>query len=178
ARGNGVHAEDKLDAVAAQDLADRLAQRRRFAGEQVPTGRGEDHLATQAAYRLGHLDADRAAAEHDQLPGNGLHTGDLAVGPDVLQVTQARDGRYGRVRAGGHDDMFGGVAHALDLDHARPGQPAGAAQQVDALAGEPAFLAGVGVAGDHEVTPGQCRLGVGLRGGRRLPRAVYRLART
>ncbi len=30
-------------------------------------------------------------------------------------------------------DVVGGVAHAVDLDHARPGEPAAAAQQVDAV---------------------------------------------
>ena len=35
--------------------------------------------------------------------------------------------------------------HAVDLDHARPGEPPGAAQQVDALARQPALLPGVGV---------------------------------
>ena len=69
--------------------------------------------------------------------------------------------------------MPGGVAHAIDLDHARPGEPAGAAQQVDALARQPALLAGVGVVRDHEVTPGQRRVDVDLRAGRRLARGVH-----
>ena len=93
-----------------------------------------------------------------------------------VELAQARDGRHDRIRAGRHDDVPGGVAHAVDLDHARPGQPAGAAQQVDALARQPALLAGVGVVRDHEVAPGQRRLDVDLRGGRRLARALHRLA--
>ena len=56
------------------------------------------------------------------------------------------------------DDVPGGVAHAVDLDHAGPGEPPGAAEQVDALARQPALLAGVGVVRDHEVAPGQRRL--------------------
>ena len=61
------------------------------------------------------------------------------------------------------DDVLGGVADAVDLDHARPGEPAGAAQQVDAGVRQPALLAGVGVVGDHEVPPGERRLDVDLR---------------
>ena len=42
------------------------------------------------------------------------------------------------------------------------GEPAGAAQQVDAVPCQPALLAGVGVVGDHEVAPGERRLDVDL----------------
>ena len=87
------------------------------------------------------------------------------------------NGRHDRVGAVRQDDVVGGVAHAVDLDHARPGEPAGAAQQVDALARQPALLAGVGVVGDHEVTPGERRLDVDLRARRRVARRVHRLAR-
>jgi hypothetical protein len=72
--------------------------------------------------------------------------------------------------------MPGGVSHAIDLDHARPDKPAAAVQQVDPLARQPAFLAGVGVVRDHEVPPGKRRPGVDLRAGRRLARGVHRLA--
>ena len=68
------------------------------------------------------------------------------------------------------------MAHAIDLDRAGPGERAGAAQQVNALACQPALLPGVGVIRDHEVTPGQRRRHVDLGGGRRLARLVRRLA--
>ena len=42
-------------------------------------------------------------------------------------------GGHDRIGAVGQDDVLGGVADAVDLDHAGPGEPAGAAQQVDAL---------------------------------------------
>ena len=73
--------------------------------------------------------------------------------------------------------MLGGVPHAVDLDDARAGEPAAAAQQVDAVVGQPALLPGVGVVGDHEVTPGKRRLDIdlGARGG--LARPMDRLAR-
>jgi len=85
------------------------------------------------------------------------------------------DRRY-RIGAGRHHDVFGGVARAVDLDHARPGQLAGAADQVDALARQPALLPGIGMVRDDEVTPGQGRLDVDLRGGRRLACPLHRLA--
>ena len=47
-------------------------------------------------------------------------------------------GGIDRVGAVGQDDVVGGVAHAVDLDRARAGEPAGAAQQGDAVVGQPA----------------------------------------
>ena len=80
--------------------------------------------------------------------------------------------------------MFGRVANAVDVDHARPGQPGATAKQVDAVLGEPTFLAGVGVVRNHVVAPGKGRLDVDLRCRRRvvrtargLPRAQQRLGR-
>ena len=87
-------------------------------------------------------------------------------------------GGVDRVGPGRHDDVRRRMAHAVDLDHARPGEPAGAAQEVDAVALQPALLPGVGVVGDHEVAPRQRRLDVDLRGGRGLARGVHRLARS
>src|SRR5919108_281776 len=78
---------------------------------------------------------------------DGLHARRLAIGPDAVELTQPRDRRDERVRAARHHDMLGGMAHAVDLHDARPGQPAAAAQQVDALTLQPALLAGVGVLG-------------------------------
>jgi hypothetical protein len=85
-------------------------------------------------------------------------------------------GRHDRIRAGRHDDVLGGVGRTAELYHAWPGEPAAAAQQVDARAGREALLPGVGVIGDHEVTPRQRRLDVAFRGGRGLARAIHRLA--
>ena len=71
--------------------------------------------------------------------------------------------------------MPGGVAHPADLDRARPGELAVAADQVDALARQPALLPGVGVVRDHEVAVSQRGLDVDLRVARRLLRPVHRL---
>src|SRR5258708_7184918 len=58
----------------------------------------------------------------------------------------------------------------------RPAAPPGAPQQADALPRQPALRAGVGVARDHEVPPGQRRLHVDLCARRRLPGVVGGLA--
>src|SRR5829696_8728088 len=131
--GGCVRADDELDAVAAQDLAERLAQRHVLAREHVPGALEQHHLAAKAAHGLRHLDADRAAAQDEQAAWDGLHGRRLAVGPDASKVAQAWDRRNDRLRTAGHDDVLGGVAHAVDLDPAGSGEPAAAAQQLDAL---------------------------------------------
>ena len=146
-------------------------------GEHVRGALDERDLAAEAAHGLRHLDADRSAAEDEQPARDRLHAGRLAVGPDALELAQARDRRDDRVGAAGEHDVLGGVAHAVDLDDAGPGEPAAAAQQGDPFVGQPALLAGVGVVGDHEVAPGERRLDVDLGGRRRVARAVHRLAR-
>ena len=175
-RGGRAHAEDELDAVPPQALAERLAERRRLVDEHVRGRLDQGHLAAQAAHGLRHLGADRAAAEDEQPPRDGLHAGHLAVGPGPFQLTQPGDGRHHRVGPGRHDHVPGGVPHAVDLDHARPGEPPRPAQQVDALVRQPALLPGVGVVRDHEVTPGKRRRHVDLRAGADLACALHRLA--
>src|SRR4051795_11216530 len=91
--GGGVPAEDNLAAVAAQPLRERLAQRLGLAREQVRGALDQHDLAAEAAHGLGHLDADRPAAEHDHAARDGLHGGRLAVGPDALQLAQPGDRR-------------------------------------------------------------------------------------
>ena len=124
--------EDELDAVAAQDLAERLAERRRLAGEQVRGPVDQHGLPAESPHDLGHLHADRSAAEDQQTPWNRRHPGRLAVGPHPGELAQARHrGQHGR-RAGRQDHVIGRVPHAVDLDHPGTGQPAAAPQQVDA----------------------------------------------
>ena len=175
-RGGRLDPEEELNAVAAQDLAECLAQRRGLPGQDVRGPLDQGYLPAQAPHGLGHLGADRPAAQDQQPPRDGLHAGHLAVGPDAIEFAQARDGRHHGIGAGRHDHVPGGVAHAADLDHARPGQPAGAAQQVDALARQPALLPGIGVIRDHEVAIGERRLDVDLRAGPRVARGLHRLA--
>ena len=169
-------AEGELDAVAAQVLAQRLTERRRLARKDMLAALDQRHLAAETAHGLGQLDPDRTAAEHQQPPRDGLHAGRLAVGPDAIQLAQAGDRRDERIGAVGEHDVLGGVARPVDLDHARPGEPAAAAQEVDAVVGKPALLARVGVVRDHEVAPGERRLNIDLGRRHGLARAVDRLA--
>ncbi|HET6774236.1 MAG TPA: hypothetical protein VFH36_13050 [Acidimicrobiales bacterium] len=172
----GVHAQDELDAVAAQGLAERFAQRRGLAGEHVVGAVRDGDLAAEAAHGLRHLDADRPGAEHEQAAGDGSHAGRLAAAPEAVELAQTRDGRHDRIGTIRQHDVLGGVAHPVDLDHARPGEPARAAQQVDARPRQPALLAGVGVVRDHEVTPPQRGLDVDLGVRRGVARGMHRLA--
>ena len=162
-RAGRVRAEDELDAVAAQDLAERLAQRRGLAGEQVLGALDERHLAAEAADGLGHLDADRPAAEDEQPARDRLHAGRLAVGPDAVELAQARDRRDDRVGAVGEHDVLGGVAHAVDLDRAgaRRAGRCRAAGRCRCSASQRS-CPGVGVVGDHEVAPRERGLDVDL----------------
>ena len=124
-----VRAEGELDAVAAQDLAERLAQRRGLAGQHVVGGFDDRHLAAEAADGLRHLDADRPPAEHEQPARYRLHAGHLTVRPDALELAQPGNRRHERVGSVGEDDVIGGVADAVDLDDPGPGEPPAAAQQ-------------------------------------------------
>ena len=159
-----------------ENLAERLAQGSRLPPEHV-LGHVDDHrLAAESADGLRHLHPDRTAAQDEQAPRDGLHAGDLTIGPDALELAEPGDRRHHRIGAVGEHDMIGGVARTVDLDGARAGQPARAAEQVDAVVRQPLLLAGVGVVGDHEIAPGQRRLDVDLGFARRLVRGVSRLA--
>lgn len=89
---------------------------------------------------------------------------------------ESGDRRNDRIRSGGHDDVLGAVADAVDLDRAGAGEPARATEQVNATLGQPPHLARVCVLGDHEVTPGECRRDVDRGRCSHLARTVHRLA--
>jgi hypothetical protein len=88
-----------------------------------------DHhrLAPESAHGLCHLDADRLSTQDEQPARNGFHRGDLAVGPDPVELAKTRDGRNDRVGAFREDHALGRVADAVDLDDARASEPAVAA---------------------------------------------------
>ena len=177
AGGDGVPPEHQLDAVAAQGFPERVTERFGLA-RQHPLGRLDDHgLAAEAAHDLGQLDARRPAAQHQQPPRHLLHARRLAGAPHAVELTQAGHRRHDRVRAGRHDDVVRGVLHAADLDGAGARQLALAAQQRDAVVGQPALLTGVGVVRHHVVPPRERGRDVDLGARRRLARAVHRLAR-
>ena len=73
--------------------------------------------------------------------------------------------------------MLRGVAGTLDFDRTDAGQPARASQEVDAVVRQPALLAGVGVARDHEVPPRQGGLDIDLGARSGVARALHGLAR-
>jgi hypothetical protein len=172
-----VRREDQLDAFVAKHFAERLAQRSRLAREQVVGHVDYDRLAAEPAHGLTHLHADRAAAEDQEPPRHSRHRRHLAVAPDALQLAQSRHRRHYRVGPVREHHVIGCVAHAVDLDRARSREPTAAAQQIDAVIGQPFRRPLVGVVGDHEVAPRERRLDVDLGARRRLARAVHRLAR-
>ncbi len=177
ARRGDVRAEDDVDAVAAQDVGERVAERRRLAGEDARAALDERDLAAEAADGLGELDADGAAAEHEQPARDAPHRGRLAVGPQAVEVAQSGDRRDEGVGAVREHHLRGRVARAADLHRAGAGEPAGPAQERDALLGQPALLPRVRVVGDHEVAVRERGVDVDLGGRRRLPRRVHGLAR-
>jgi hypothetical protein len=135
-----MHPQHQLDPVSAQDLAQRLAQRRRLARKHMPGALHEGDLAIETAHGLRHLDAHRPAAEDQQAARNSLHPDDLAVGPHAVQLTQARDWRHDRIRANRHDDVLRGVPDAPDVERrCRPADPYPAAARCPA---PPASAAG------------------------------------
>ena len=62
-RGGGVHPEHQLDAVAAQGLAERLAQRRSLAGKHAVATLDDHRFAAETPHDLRHLDPDRPATQ-------------------------------------------------------------------------------------------------------------------
>ena len=89
--------QDELDALTAQNLAERLSQRRGLPPEHVLGHVDHRHLAAEPAHGLRHLHPDRAATEDQQTTGNGLHRDHLAVAPDAVELAQARYGRHDRI---------------------------------------------------------------------------------
>ena len=150
-------AQRQLDSVPLRRLAERLAQRRRLPGKQT-VGALQDHrLAAQAAHDLRALDAGWAATKHEHATRDRVSARRLARAPDALELTKPCDRRHERVGAGGHHDVLGGVADAVDFDDAGPGEPARTSQQVDTPVRQPALLPGVGVIGHHEAPPRSAR---------------------
>ena len=78
----------QLDAVAAQHLAEGLAQGHGLAGQHVRGRLDQRDLTAQAPHGLGNLGPDRTAAEDQQAARHRLHPGDLAVGPQAVQLAQ------------------------------------------------------------------------------------------
>src|SRR5262249_23640490 len=134
-------------------VSERVAERTRFAREQMGAPLDNGRGAAETADGLRDLDPDRAAAEHEEPLRNRLHPGRLTVRPDAVELPEARERRYERVWAVGENDVVGGVRPAVDLDDASPLEAPVAAEQIDPVLGEPALRPGIRVVRDHEVAP-------------------------
>jgi len=96
--------------------------------EQAVGALDEHSLAAEPSHDLRKLHAGWPATQHEQAARDRLHARRLAGAPYALELTQSRDRRHVRIRPRRHDDVLGGVPDTLDLDHARAGQTACAAQ--------------------------------------------------
>jgi hypothetical protein len=153
-RGGRVHAEGKLDAVPAQGL-----------GECPPRGwgsRGSNCAvpSTRTTSPPRRRTACAISTPTGPPPSTSSRRG-TAFMPGTSRFVQTpskprRPGTGGDwLKTRRHDHVSGRVANTVDVDHARPGQPAATAKQVDAMLGEPTFLASVGVVRNHVVAPGK-----------------------
>jgi hypothetical protein len=137
---------------APPSLRDRLAEGRRLPRQQVVVALDDRDRGTQQPDRLGHLDPDGTAAEHQQ-PQWDLGQGrDLAVRPQTRQLAQARHGRERRIGARGDDDVLGGVRRPVDRDGAPTGQAAPPADDLDPRAAGPRHLLARGLDAARGVT--------------------------
>jgi hypothetical protein len=127
----GVLPEVQHDAVGGQRLADRLAERSRLARKHVIAALHERDGRAQPRHRLGHLDADRPGAEHEQSARDLRETGRLAARPHAREPAQPGNGRDHRVRARGDDDVLGRVGLRADRDGVRTGEAPLPAQHLD-----------------------------------------------
>jgi hypothetical protein len=172
-----LHPEHELDSIPTQRLTQRLPQSRRLPRKHALGPLDERHLPAETTHDLSKLHTGRPSSEHDQPSGHGLHSGRLVRAPDAVELSQAGNRRNDRIGTIGQDDVVGGVAHAVDLDHSRPGEATATAQQVDPSIRQPLCSRSVGVVRDHEVAPIKRRLHVDFSLGTRLKRAVHRLPR-
>src|SRR5262245_12853161 len=83
-----IRGQDELDALARQDLPERLAQRSGLPAEQVLRNVDDHGFAAEPANRLRDLDPDWPAAQDEQPAWNRLHARGLPVGPDAVKLTE------------------------------------------------------------------------------------------
>ena len=130
ARAVARDAQGELDAVAAQHLAERLAQRRglaRRARARPRSTRTTSPPSRRTAWAISTPTGPPPRISRRR--GTAFIAGHLAVRPDPVELAQPRHRRDDRIGAVREHDVVGGVRRAVDLHHAGPGQPAAAAQQ-------------------------------------------------
>ena len=67
--GRGLAVEADVDAFVLEDIGDGLRDVLVLAGDEARPQLDHRDLAAEAAIHLGELEADIAAAEHDEMPG-------------------------------------------------------------------------------------------------------------
>ena len=109
------------DALGGQDVADRLGDVGVFVGDQARTLLDHGDLRAETAEGLGELEADVAAADHDQVFGQGVEREEGAVvqRPHPIDAGQVRDGGAG---ADVEEDLRGREPPVADGDLARAGR--------------------------------------------------------
>ncbi len=161
-------------AAFPEGLGHVLADEGLHAGQQAPAPYEHRDLRAEGLPGGGHLRAHHSPAHHDEPLGHVLGGGRLAAGPGPCAGQSGQFGQDGAAAGADRDRVPGGeqVALALgahDLDPARSGEAAVAAQDPDADGVEPVELSVVLPVADDLVPVGEDRRRVQ---GRRPPRAA------
>ena len=106
------------DLALAELALERLGEELVLVGHEVRQGLDDRDLAAEALPHAGELDADDAAAEHDDALGHVVEVDGLGGGEHPAAELEA--GQRLRVRAGGQDDVPALVALPVDLDGVLP----------------------------------------------------------
>ena len=182
--GAGLGAEDHIDAVLREDRADRLGDVGVLAGQELRPALDHGDLAAEAPEGLRQLDADIAAAEHDQVRGQPVELERLDMGQRRGRG-QARDVRNGRVRAEIEEDAlaFEPPRPALGQAHLdRPGRDEAALAQDELEPVRRELRSGGSRPCPSTISRLRCAHALHVRGrparsaGRRLPRGATRSA--
>ncbi len=117
--GLGVNAEPQLDAVAVEDLRQRIPDLRSLPVGELLRALNERDPGPEAGHELGQLDADGSPAYDDGGLRDLGEIGCLTIRP-VARLGEAGDRRHDRVGAGGDDDRSASRGHARSTT-TRPG---------------------------------------------------------
>ena len=165
---------EQRHAVRAQAGADLLPGERLLAGEHARPGLDQRDRRAQRRVGLGELDADDAAAEHEQPRRHGARGRRLSVAPRV-GLGKAGDGWHRGDAAGGDDDGAPRAQHVVARAHEPfAGQAPVRAHERDTALLQPRQLRGVVKVVDDVVAAAQHGTGI-ERAGHRLAHAGHAL---